>query len=71
MIEELVDNVIYDLSTPNDPCQLQNVANDILKLQKLVDKLLESEQKGRKINHNFSPLNNLTNLLDPNGCIKR
>jgi len=66
----LVDNVIYDLSTPNEQSQLQNVADDILRLQKLVDKLLDFEQKGRK-NNSLFPLNNITNTIENNVFIKK
>ena len=66
----MIDTVIIDLSTPNEPIHLQNVADDILRLQKLVDKLLEFEQKGRKSNIPC-PLGNITNTIDINTFIKK
>jgi len=38
---ESVDIIIETLSQPNDPFQLQNVAKELLNVQKLVDKSLE------------------------------
>lgn len=63
----MVDQVVFDLSTPNDPSRLQNVADDILMIQKIINKLLISEQKER----NVFPLKNVTNLIETNNLIKK
>jgi hypothetical protein len=41
LIQGLIDEIIENLSKPNDPDQLKNVANDLIEAQNKANKLLK------------------------------
>lgn len=59
-----------ELSSPNDCQKLQNVADDLLKVQRLADLALEAEQKPGK-SLLASALSNITNTIEVNSLAKR